>query len=142
MVFVTGDIHTFIAGDVRTGERLDGTTVATELVGGSITSQSLGETTLAAGGGNTIQGNDANPDDVAGRDRRAARHQPAGRQAPTSTTTASARSPRRPRASARELVRLETIKKKSTKKLPSAAWTYKIAPGSPSIKGQHGPPAA
>jgi alkaline phosphatase D len=36
---------------------------------------------------------------------------------------------------------METIKKKSAKKLPSADWTYRVAPGSPSIKGQHGPKA-
>ncbi len=37
VVFVTGDYHAFIAGDVRTA---DGTTVATEFVGGSVTSAS------------------------------------------------------------------------------------------------------
>src|SRR3954452_12860702 len=61
VVFVTGDIHTFIAGDVRTGDGATGDTVAPELVGGSITSQSLGETDLDAGGGTMIKGNDANP---------------------------------------------------------------------------------
>src|ERR1044071_6335424 len=60
VVFLTGDIHTFIAGDVRTGDGATGDTVATELVGGSITSQSLGETDLDAGGGTKIKGNDAN----------------------------------------------------------------------------------
>jgi alkaline phosphatase D len=30
---------------------------------------------------------------------------------------------------------MDTIKKKSTKKLPSADWTYHVAPGAPSIKG-------
>src|SRR5690606_24257083 len=61
VVFITGDIHTFIAGDVRTGDGVSGTTVAPELVGGSITSQTLGETDLDAGGGNVIRGNDRNP---------------------------------------------------------------------------------
>src|ERR687898_2849290 len=42
VVFVTGDIHTFIAGDVRR-DMGQGETVALEFVGGSITSQSLGE---------------------------------------------------------------------------------------------------
>ncbi len=59
VVFVTGDYHTFIAGDVHATAR--GETVATEFVGGSITSQGLGETDLAAGGGVVIKGNDANP---------------------------------------------------------------------------------
>ena len=61
VVFVTGDIHTFIAGDVKTGDGSTGDTVACELVGGSITSQSLGETNLDAGGGTVIRGNDTNP---------------------------------------------------------------------------------
>jgi alkaline phosphatase D len=60
VVFVTGDIHTFIAGDVRT-ELGAGDTVALEFVGGSVTSQGLGETDLPAGGGVTIKGNDLNP---------------------------------------------------------------------------------
>ena len=38
-----------------------------------------------------------------------------------------------------EMVRMQTIKKRSTAKLPSADWTYHVTPGSPSIKGQHGP---
>ena len=53
VVFITGDIHTFIAGDVRIGDN-DPTPVATEFVGGSITSQGLGE-----GGGGVVPG--ANP---------------------------------------------------------------------------------
>ena len=60
VVFITGDIHTFITGDVRTNNG-DGETVAIEFVGGSITSQGLGETDLPAGDGLTIKGNDANP---------------------------------------------------------------------------------
>ena len=53
VVFVTGDIHTFIAGDVRINDK-DKKAVATEFVGGSITSQGLGE-----GGGGIVPG--ANP---------------------------------------------------------------------------------
>jgi alkaline phosphatase D len=60
VVFITGDIHTFITGDVRTNNG-DGDTVAVEFVGGSVTSQALGEIDLAAGGGVTLKGNDANP---------------------------------------------------------------------------------
>jgi len=55
VVFVTGDIHTFIAGDVRLNDD-DKVPVATEFVGGSITSQGLGE-----GGAGLIPG--ANPRD-------------------------------------------------------------------------------
>jgi alkaline phosphatase D len=60
VVFVTGDIHTFITGDVRTNMG-DGDNVAIELVGGSITSQGLGESDIQAGGGVTLKGNDTNP---------------------------------------------------------------------------------
>ena len=60
VVFVTGDIHTFVAGDVRT-QMGDGASVALEFVGGSITSPGLGEIDLDAGGGTVIKGNDANP---------------------------------------------------------------------------------
>jgi alkaline phosphatase D len=141
VVFVTGDIHTFIAGDVRTGDGATGDTVATELVGGSITSQSLGETDLDAGGGTKIKGNDANPatapaliDALRGInpqvDNADFDHHGFG------SVTAT------PKGFSCELVRTDTIKKKSTKKLPSAGWTYKVAPGSPSIKGQHGPASA
>src|SRR3954452_15632358 len=60
VVFVTGDIHTFFAGDVRTADST-GQTVALEFVGGSITSQGLGETDLDLGGGNVLKGNDRRP---------------------------------------------------------------------------------
>lgn len=60
VVFVTGDIHTFLAGDVRT-QMGDGPSVALEFVGGSITSAGLGESDLPVGGGQVIKGNDADP---------------------------------------------------------------------------------
>ena len=59
VVFLTGDIHTFAAGDVELTE--NGEKVATEIVGGSITSASLGETDLDLGGGTVLKGNDRNP---------------------------------------------------------------------------------
>jgi alkaline phosphatase D len=140
VVFITGDIHTFIAGDVRTGDGATGTTVAPELVGGSITSQSLGETDLDAGGGNVIKGNDADPKtdpaiisalrsfnpqvDNADFDH----HGFAAVKADQTGLTC-------------EFVRMDTIKKRSTTKLPAAEWTYHVARGNPSIKGQHGPAA-
>ena len=52
MVFVTGDIHTFVAGDVRV-DNDDKGPVATEFVGGSISSPGLGE-----GGGGILPGAD------------------------------------------------------------------------------------
>jgi alkaline phosphatase D len=140
VVFVTGDIHTFIAGDVRDGDGATGQTLATELVGGSITSQSLGETKLDAGGGVIIPGNDANPatspaliDSLRGInpqvDNADFDHHGFG----SVTATASGLTC--------EMVRMQTIKKRTTAKLPSAEWTYRVAPGAPSIKGQHGPKA-
>ena len=90
VVFVTGDIHTFIAGDVRR-EGDSGQPVALEFVGGSVTSQGLGETDLNAGGGLVIPGNDADPHtDPALITRCAASTR--GSTRPTSTTTASASS--------------------------------------------------
>jgi alkaline phosphatase D len=52
VVFVTGDIHVFVAGDVRVDPD-DRRPVATEFVGGSITSAGLGE-----GGGGILPGAD------------------------------------------------------------------------------------
>ena len=52
VVFVTGDIHTFVAGDVRV-DNDDKKPVATEFVGGSISSPGLGE-----GGGGILPGAD------------------------------------------------------------------------------------
>ena len=58
VAFLTGDFHTFLAGDVRAGESADkAASVAPEFQSGSITSQGLGE-----GQGGVIPGaNDANP---------------------------------------------------------------------------------
>ena len=62
VVFLTGDLHTFVAGDVRTEEDDGaGETVALEFVGGGVTSQNFGETDLPIGGGQVLPGNDANP---------------------------------------------------------------------------------
>jgi alkaline phosphatase D len=60
VVFVTGDIHTFIAGDVRT-DGGTGDPVGLEFVGGSITSAGLGEIDIDLGGGNKLPGHDQNP---------------------------------------------------------------------------------
>ena len=59
VVFLTGDIHTFATGDVQITE--GGESVATEIIGGSITSQGLGEADIDLGGGTILKGNDANP---------------------------------------------------------------------------------
>jgi alkaline phosphatase D len=131
VVFLTGDIHTFIAGDVRT-DMGKGPSVAVEFVGGSITSNGLGETDLDAGGGNVVHGNDANPNTppalidalrninpwvkTADFD-----HHGYGRVVATKDSFDC------------ELVRLETIKRKSTAKLPSGGWRWKVARGQTSL---------
>jgi alkaline phosphatase D len=137
VVFITGDIHTFIAGDVRT-ELGDGETVAVEFVGGSITSTNLGELEFNAGGGIVIPGNDANPhtdpaiiDALRGFnpwvDQADFDHHGYGLV----------------RASRSEfdctLKRLETIKSRSRKLLSSDGFRYRLERGQKSIKGVNGP---
>ncbi len=138
VVFVTGDIHTFIAGDVRT-QKSRGESVALEFVGGSITSQSLGETDLPLGGGQVLKGNDANPNtppaiidalravnpwvDQADFD-----HHGYGLVEATDKTFDVT------------LKRLQTIKKRSTATLPATGFRYSVARGQTSIKGVNGPP--
>jgi alkaline phosphatase D len=133
VVFVTGDIHTFIAGDVRTNMG-DGDTVAVEFVGGSITSAGLGETDLPAGNGLVIKGNDRNPHtdpaviealkginpwvDTADFD-----HHGYGKVVATKDAFDC------------EMVRMQTIKKRTTAKLPSTGMHYRVARGQQSIKG-------
>ena len=133
VVFVTGDIHTFIAGDVRTAAGT-GDPVAVEFVGGSVTSAGLGETDLPAGGGVVIKGNDKNPHtdpsiiealkginpwvDQADFD-----HHGYGKVLATKDAFDC------------QMVRMQTIKKKSTAKIPSTGMHYRVARGQQSIKG-------
>jgi alkaline phosphatase D len=133
VVFVTGDIHTFIAGDVRTAAGT-GDPAAIEFVGGSVTSSGLGETDLPAGGGVVIKGNDKSPHtdpsiiealkginpwvDQADFD-----HHGYGKVVATKDSFDC------------EMVRLQTIKKKTTAKLPSTGMHYRVARGQQSIKG-------
>lgn len=137
VVFVTGDIHTFIAGDVRT-QMGQGESVALEFVGGSITSQGLGETDLAAGGGVTIKGNDANPH--------------------TDPSLIDALRQLNPWVDAADfdhhgygvvtasqdlfdvnMVRCQTIKKRSTATVAGEDFHYRVERGQTSVKGVHGP---
>jgi alkaline phosphatase D len=133
VVFVTGDIHTFVSGDVRTNMGA-GDTVAIEFVGGSITSQGLGETDLVAGNGVVIKGNDQNPHTDPGLiealkginpwiDTADTDHHGYGKIVATKDSLDC------------EMVRVQTIKKKSTAKLPSAGMRYHVARGQQSIKG-------
>jgi alkaline phosphatase D len=133
VVFVTGDIHTFFSGDVRTNMG-DGDTVALEFVGGSITSIGLGEMDLPAGGGVVIKGNDQNPrtdpaiiDALRGInpwiDTVDFDHHGYGKVVATKDAFDC------------QMVRMQTIKRKSTAKLPSTGMHYRVARGQQSIKG-------
>jgi len=138
VVFITGDIHTFIAGDVRTGDGITGTTVAPELVGGSITSQSLGEIDLDAGNGAIIKGNDANPSTATALIDALRQINPQVDNADFDHHGFGSVVARGDGLSC-ELVRMQTIKRKTKAKMPAADWTYHVERGNPSIVGQHGP---
>jgi alkaline phosphatase D len=112
----------------------DGDTVAVEFVGGSVTSAGLGEIDLPAGDGVVVKGNDKNPHtdpaiiealkginpwvDTADFD-----HHGYGKVLATKDAFDC------------EMVRMQTIKKKTTAKLPSTGMHYRVARGQPSIKG-------
>jgi alkaline phosphatase D len=133
VVFVTGDIHIFVAGDVRT-RMGDGETVAAEFVAGSMTSKGFGEQDLPAGNGVVIKGNDQNPHTDPGViqtlkainpwvDSTDFDHHGYGRVVATKDAFDC------------ELVRLQTIKKRSTAKLPSTGFHYRVGRGQQSILG-------
>lgn len=140
VVFITGDIHTFIAGDVRL-DGGQGETVALEFVGGSVTSTGLGEIDLDAGGGAVVKGNDRNPNtpvaiidalrginpwvDAADFDHHGFGVVKATQEGFDVT-----------------LKRLRTIKAKTKATLPDTGFRYQVARGQTSIKGVNGPPDA
>ena len=127
VVFVTGDIHTFVAGDVRVNDR-DRRPVATEFVGGSITSIGLGE-----GGGGILPGADPfNPKtpqniiDILRSENPWVRdadfdHHGYGLVAAG------------PRSLTCKLRRVATIKTRSKRALPDRRFTYRLARGEPSL---------
>ena len=127
VVFVTGDIHTFVAGDVRIDPD-DKRAVATEFVGGSVTSAGLGE-----GGGGILPGADPyNPktpqsivDLLRGTNPWAVDadfdHHGYG-------LVAASR-----RSLACTLRRVETVKRPSRKALPDRRFSYRITRGRPSL---------
>jgi alkaline phosphatase D len=137
VVFLTGDIHLFIAGDVRT-EMGDGESVAVEFVGGSITSTNFGEMDIDAGGGVIVPGNDADPRtdpaiidalrgfnpwvDQADFDHHGYGLVEASRNGFECT-----------------LKRVETIKRRSRAQLTTRGFRYRLEPGQKSIKGVNGP---
>ena len=60
VVFLTGDVHTFVAGDVRTSLG-SGPPVAAEFASGSITAPTVAESNYRMPGRQLIAGNDAQP---------------------------------------------------------------------------------
>ena len=111
-----------------------GKSVALEFVGGSVTSQGLGETDIDAGG-ITIPGNDAKPatpaaiiDALRGInswvDNADFDHHGYGKITARKDGMTS------------ELVRLDTIKQKSTRTLPTKGFKYEVSRGQTSIKGK------
>ncbi len=139
VVFVTGDIHTFIAGDVRT-DMGKGDSVAVEFVGGSMTSIGLGEIDLPAGNGVVIKGNDAAP-----------------ATAPALINTLRGINPWVDSADfdhhgygvieahsdglKSRFVRMKTVKQRSRSTLPETGFVYQLERGQTSIKGVNGPAA-
>jgi alkaline phosphatase D len=137
VVFITGDIHLFIAGDVRTNLG-NGPSVAVEFVGGSVTSTNFGEMNVDAGGGVIIPGNDANPNtspaiinalrginpwvDQADFDHHGYAVVEASRTGFDCT-----------------LKRLETIKRRTRSLLSDDGYRYHLDRGQTSIKGVNGP---
>src|SRR4051812_29901755 len=134
VVFVTGDIHTFVAGDVRTNLGV-GDTVAIEFVGGSITSRGIGE-----GEAGASAGNDANPatdpnliNALRGlnpwTDQADLDHHGYARVTATQQSLEC------------ELVRMATIKRRTSARLTTNGFRFTVARGQQSIKGVNGPPA-
>jgi alkaline phosphatase D len=127
VVFVTGDIHTFVAGDVRVDNE-DRRPVATEFVGGSITSIGLGE-----GGGGILPGadpfNPQTPESIIDLLRSENPwavdadfdHHGYGLVEATQKSFSC------------KLRRVDTIKTRSRKALPDKRFSYRIARGEPSL---------
>jgi alkaline phosphatase D len=139
VVFITGDIHTFIAGDVRT-ENGEGKSVALEFVGGSITSQTLGEIDLAIGGGQMLEGNDANPKTAQAVIDALRAINPWVDQVDFDRHGFGLVKVSRRELDVR-LKRVRTIKSRSTATEPDAGFRYRVERGQKSIKGVNGPAA-
>jgi alkaline phosphatase D len=132
VVFVTGDIHTFIAGDVRTNLGA-GDTVAIEFVGGSITSRGIGE-----GEAGLLPGNDANPATDPNLINLLRGLNPWTDQADLDHH-GYARVTATQQSFDCEFVRMATIKRRTAARLPSNGFRYTVARGQQSIKGVNGP---
>jgi alkaline phosphatase D len=132
VVFVTGDIHTFIAGDVRTNLGA-GDTVAIEFVGGSITSKGIGE-----GEAGLLAGNDRNPATDPNLINALRGLNPWTDQADLDHH-GYARVTATQQSFDCELVRMATIKRRTSARLPSSGFRYTVGRGQQSIKGVNGP---
>jgi alkaline phosphatase D len=137
VVFLTGDIHLFIAGDVRTNMG-DGESVAVEFVGGSVTSTNFGEMDIDAGGGLIIPGNDADPKTDPGIINALRDINPWVDQADFDHHGYGLIEASRNGFEC-TLKRLETIKRRSRAQLTSNGFRYRLEPGQKSIKGVNGP---
>jgi alkaline phosphatase D len=134
VVFITGDIHTFVAGDVRTAGGL-GDSVAVEFVGGSISSRGIGE-----GEAGLVPGNDRNPNSGPALVNLLRGINPWTDQADLDHHGYARVTATQQRFDC-ELVRMQTIKRRSRAKLPSNGFRYVLARGQRSIKGVNGPAA-
>jgi alkaline phosphatase D len=134
VVFVTGDIHTFLAGDVRT-DLGAGESVAVEFVGGSITSRGIGE-----GQAGLLPGNDRNPATSPAVVDLLRSLNPWADQADLDHHGYARVTATQQRFDC-EFVRMQTIKRRSRAQLPSTGFRWSVARGQKSIKGVNGPPA-
>ena len=134
VIFATGDIHTFIAGDVRTAGGT-GPSVAVELVGGSITSRGIGE-----GQAGLLPGNDRNPATAPAVLNVLRGANPWVDQADLDHHGYARVTATQQRFDC-EFVRMATIKQRSRTTLPSQGFRYSISRGQTSIKGVNGPAA-
>jgi alkaline phosphatase D len=134
VVFVTGDIHTFIAGDVRTNLGA-GESVAVEFVGGSITSRGIGE-----GEGGLLPGNDRNPSTSPALINLLRGLNPWTDQADLDHHGYARVTATQQRFDC-EFVRMQTIKRRSRATLSPTGFRYSLARGQRSIKGVNGPAA-
>ncbi len=127
VVFVTGDIHTFVAGDVRLNDH-DKKAVATEFVGGSVSAPGLGE-----GGGGVLPGADPfNPRTPQGIINALKQVNPWVKSGEFDhhgygLAVASKDDFRC------TLKRVETVKKRGAKFLPTGEFHYRVKRGHPSI---------
>lgn len=139
VVFVTGDIHLFIAGDVRRNVG-EGESVALEFVGGSITSTNFGEMDVNAGGGVIIPGNDRNPSTDPSVIEGLRGFNPWVDQADFDHHGYGLVTASRDAFDVR-LRRVATIKRRSRRLLDDDGFRYRVERGQTSIKGVNGPPA-